>query len=190
MLKARNIFFQKNHSKDTLFLLNLAREMFKKNLINNKLAKKETQYFKNYIIYSKNEKNRPSIIVEKTLQKYDKYDKLNSPSDLFINLPMITELNILVKTLKDNKTKHLIDAITNKEKYIIEPFNIYALENDENNKKYDSITLEIPEEYQNQLIYQRSNSENDPLLSNVQTIIQSDMNEFIIKLKVDPLLLG
>ena len=74
---------------------------------------------------------------------------------------MITELNILVKTLKDNKTKHLIDAITNKEKYIIEPFNIYALENDENNKKYDSITLEIPEEYQNQLIYQRSNSEND-----------------------------
>ena len=40
MLKAE-IFFQKNHSKDTLFLLNLAREMFKKNLINNKLAKKK-----------------------------------------------------------------------------------------------------------------------------------------------------
>ena len=190
MIKARNIFFHKNHSKDSLFLLNLAKELYSKSLINNKFTKIQTEVYKNYIIYTrKNDDHKPSVIIEKTLQKYDKFDRLNQPSDLFINLPRISELNIRVKTLKNHKTVKLIDAVKNNEKYIIEPFDIYAIEND-NNRDEEPITIEIPSEYENKFLYQRTSSDSDSLLSKVNVILQPDMNEFILKLIVDPLLLS
>ena len=183
MIKARNLFFHKNCSKDSLFLLNLSKELYNKSLINNKFTKIETETYKNYIFYTKkNNEQKPSVIIEKTLQKYDKYDRLNHPSDLFINLPKISELNINVKMLKNHKTVKLIDAIKNNEKYIIKPFNIYAIETNKKIKKEEQITLEIPSEYSNKFIYQRKSSDSDPLLSNVKVILQPDMNEFILKL--------
>ena len=183
MSKVRNIFFKKNSTNDCQEILNISKNLYKFAMNGFKVSKLETMYYKNYCIYPSYTKNSLEIIAEKTIFKYDKFDHLNKPSDLFINLPKITKLNIPVK-IQNNKYIELFDAIINKETYMIPPYYVYADSNEENTP----IKLEIPQEYKDKLLFKEKGEEF--ILSTVSVNADNEMNEFICKLTVDPLLLG
>ena len=193
MLKVRNNFFNKYATRDSKLILQIAREMYNSYPYYYKKKEKLINY-KNYSIYYKNIINlTPEIIVEKTIPKYDKYDNLTRPCDIFINLPKITELNLPVKIINSvdyNKKIKLINALEKNIPYVIEPYSVYGNNNNIDNQDTIlscPISLEISEEFKEKLIFKEIGQE--ILLSTVTVDTNEDMNEHIIKLIVDPLLL-